>query len=77
MTCQLLISSSTYFVVVLLLTEVYIEMMQEGLNIKCSFQDFVTVYKMCIDLMHTDDHCNESLEVENTGEVNEESGFRL
>lgn len=64
-------------VVHLLLTEVYIEMMQEGLNIKCSFQDFVTVYKMCIDLIHTDDLCNESPEVENTGEVNEESGFRL
>jgi len=56
---------------------VYIEMMQEGLNIKCSFQDFVTVDKMCIDVMHTDEFCNQSPEVENTGEVNEESGFRL
>jgi len=37
---------------------VYIEMMQEGLNIKCIFQDFVTVDKMCTDLTHTDESCN-------------------
>jgi len=33
-------------------------MMQAGLNIKYSFQDFVTVDKMCIDLMHTDEFYN-------------------
>jgi hypothetical protein len=27
-------------------------MMQEGLNIKCGFQDFVTVDKMCTDNAH-------------------------
>jgi len=52
-------------------------MMHKGLNIKCSLQDFVTVDKMCIDLMHTDEFCNCSPEVEKTGEVNEESGCRL
>jgi hypothetical protein len=58
MTCQLLISSATFFVIHFLPAEMYIEVMQEGFNIKCSFQDFVTVDRMCIDLMHIDEFCN-------------------
>jgi hypothetical protein len=43
------------------------------LNFKCSFEDFVAVGGNCCDLMSIEDHCNESLEMEDTSEVIEES----